>query len=561
MYKRLTGRLKVASSGGSRSLLTLNDLTWNGYYRVPSSGPGGSGGNATYAGYVMAIRYVGGERRYLIPHYTDSAGNGRIWGDIVEYADPATAKYTGATPSSANALVERRRWAADWTLFDADADYDVSDAGGARMGWMYWDETHGVLWYTTYGYYLGSNIPYLGATQLTDTSAGGGYYTVGTKYGPWWYRSNSTAGSPYWKQINFFGHYPIPSSAQSDLGGRKLLLGGGVGASHSLGHWGPGLTAFSDLPSLGDAANSTIAVGTKIADYSNENSPVTPIPNARRDGNYSVLNYADHYLESTFGTPVGGLGWWMGSIDRMAGWCWAETSTKHGIVIFAAHGTGRATYGDNPISRTPMEVLSLTRSGTTATLTMYVVGGSTVPFTTGDSVTISNGNPTGWNGTYTVTQTGASTFTFTVSNTLTTPATRLDGSIPVLAQGWNTGILPDIVDPTRANPEAQHGYSTEGFDGAVFVFDPSEVREVGLGTRQPYSNGINPHYLGDWHAQWPNLPINQGLNTGATVTRLIGDNIGSRVVWDATAQQIIWTQPASVNSDGSGCTINFFSIA
>ena len=66
-----------------------------------------------------------------------------------------------------------------------------------------------------------------------------------------------------------------------------------------------------------------------------------------------------------------------------------------------------------------LSVSSITRSGTTATATTAVVHN----LQSGANVTIAGASPAGYNGTFTVTVTGASTFTYTVANTLTTPAT------------------------------------------------------------------------------------------------------------------------------------------
>lgn len=69
-----------------------------------------------------------------------------------------------------------------------------------------------------------------------------------------------------------------------------------------------------------------------------------------------------------------------------------------------------------PVARS---VLSLTRSGTTATATTAVAHG----FATGDYVDVTGATPAGYAGRKRVTVTGAKTFTFAVDGSLTTPAT------------------------------------------------------------------------------------------------------------------------------------------
>lgn len=64
-------------------------------------------------------------------------------------------------------------------------------------------------------------------------------------------------------------------------------------------------------------------------------------------------------------------------------------------------------------------VTSITRTTTVATVTTTLAHG----FTTGDSITIIGASPAGYNGTFVIAGAAGSTFTYTVPNTLTTPAT------------------------------------------------------------------------------------------------------------------------------------------
>jgi hypothetical protein len=70
-------------------------------------------------------------------------------------------------------------------------------------------------------------------------------------------------------------------------------------------------------------------------------------------------------------------------------------------------------------------ISTLTRAATTATCTTASAHG----LTTADVVTISDGDDTDWDGSYAVTVTGGTTFTFTVDGTETTPATDPDWQI------------------------------------------------------------------------------------------------------------------------------------
>lgn len=115
-------------------------------------------------------------------------------------------------------------------------------------------------------------------------------------------------------------------------------------------------------------------------------------------------------------------------------YCRVPLST--GIVQVPTDGSGKAflegaiyEFSRSPISgsATPdtvpfyitKSITSLTRSGTTATADTSTAHG----FTTGDSITIIGATPSGYNGTFTITVTDSDTFTYTVSNTLSTPAT------------------------------------------------------------------------------------------------------------------------------------------
>lgn len=107
-----------------------------------------------------------------------------------------------------------------------------------------------------------------------------------------------------------------------------------------------------------------------------------------------------------------------------------------GIVQYTADGTGKIQIGGavykfkrSAISGSAISdslpfyltktVTTLTRSSTTATVTTSTNHG----FSTGDSIVIIGASPSGYNGTFTITSTGLTTFTYTVPNTLSTPAT------------------------------------------------------------------------------------------------------------------------------------------
>jgi hypothetical protein len=108
-------------------------------------------------------------------------------------------------------------------------------------------------------------------------------------------------------------------------------------------------------------------------------------------------------------------------------------------------------------------VTSLVRSGSTATCTTTSPHG----YSTGDSINISGATQSGYNGTFTVTVTGASTFTYTVDSSLVTPATGTITSNKELAYTVTNkySLNGAITSLTRSGSIAtatlaNHGYST-----------------------------------------------------------------------------------------------------
>jgi phage tail sheath protein FI len=97
-------------------------------------------------------------------------------------------------------------------------------------------------------------------------------------------------------------------------------------------------------------------------------------------------------------------------------------------------------------------VSSITRSASPATVTTVSAHG----FTTGQSVTIAGANPTEYNGTFTITVTGATTFTYTVTGTPATPAT---GTITAQAAQSVTSITRAAGIATVTTASA-HGFTT-----------------------------------------------------------------------------------------------------
>jgi hypothetical protein len=465
-------------SAAGKTLLTIDELQWDGTFAFPRTGDvmAGGAGSTSYASGALAVRYVGAQRRFLMPLFTNmNPTTGQTFGDLVEWQAPLQTPYNGSDPTQAPAMIETRRWK-NWTVLPSTPAWQ-DPASGVRIGGLWWDEAQGVLWYQLYGYYSDRNQPFLGATQLLDAVDGNGYRTVGKQYGPWWYRSNdpSDRTNLYWKAVcNWI--VPIPESSRTDLKGNKVIFGGTVGAIGGSGHLGPGFRAQAALPPLSDPPNTVVPLGLRLADYTKE-SPLSP-PHARRDTNYQFDGAPYSSSDSGLYPPNGGVGYWQMSLDQVNSFIWVDTPMKEGILLFGRAATGMHWYGFNPRSATP-----------------------------------------GW--------------------------------------AWQK---PDAVDPTREIPNS-NGYGSAGWTGAIYLFDPAQVREVGRGARSPWADGINPLKIADWHAQWPNLPVNR-YKMGATAaqSRPIESTISNTGFWDATAQEIIWIQPMSVGSDNPQPTLNIFHL-
>jgi hypothetical protein len=526
-----------------RALITLDDLQWQGMTKTPDGDYTVEGGSSSYACGALAIRYINGERRLLIPNFKYGA-HGEFWGDLVEYREPGT-RYSGPDPTEAPTLIETRRWPApDWTAAYAQSPAwanEANRASGAKLGTISWDDARQVLWYQVYGYYTGRNEPFLAAVQLLDTphATGGKTCAVGQSFGPWWYRSKDMADPSYWKQVNYF-ITTIPASAQADLGGRTVILGGATGAVVDVGNYGPGMYAIPDWPALTDAPDSVIPEGLPLADYSGS-AKVEP-RNARRNADYVPFNYSSADMEIAF--PPGG--YWLGSLDRVVGMTWIETATRHGVLIYGVQAHGRVCYGDNPLSSGIQSPSSLTHRGAIATAATRFPH----PLSVGTTIRVENATPAIYNGTFVVSAVPTpTTFEYVLPSDPGQPA-----SGTIYFYGWDPAVLPDLIDPSRALPEHQHGYLAERFTGQTWVFDPDQMREVGRGVRVANNTGINPIELGDWQARWPNLPWDKQGG------RKVADNVCNRLVWDARAQELLWLVPQSVSATNPRLTVNVFTV-
>lgn len=422
---------------GGKTLVTAADLTYKGFWRLPDTD--GTG----YTTASIGVRYVEGDRRFLIADFTNKAPSGRLWADLVEWRCPSHELAMGGDPSAAPACTEARRWKQDWTVHDATPAWHDA-ASSVRLGAILWDETLGGVWYTAFGYYSSKNMPFLGFTRLLDEGRT-------QKFGPWWYRENDPNDqSLYVKQVSQ-GLLAVPEGSQEALDGRRHVAFANPGSLASQGHLGIGLHALH-LPPLSTPANREIPLGLRLADYSPD-SPARP-QHARRDRDYTPITFPGHSVADT-GLQPGG--YWQMNLDQVNGCAWVDGATREGVLCFGRQVSGKVAYGWNPLSSTP---------------------------------------------------------------------------------GWTRGT-PDFVDPTRAVGDG-NGYKGEFWKGAIYRFDPKELREVADGRRAPWNTGINPQNIGDWKALWPGMPSSTG--------RHMDVHIGSSLVWDDRAKELIWCNPTTAGA-------------
>lgn len=150
-----------------------------------------------------------------------------------------------------------------------------------------------------------------------------------------------------------------------------------------------------------------------------------------------------------------------------------DTSSRPGRVILAPGvswptdvraylgGKVRWTAGFSGVAKA---VTSVTRAGATATVTTPAAHG----YNTGQWITVAGADQEGYNGTFTITVTGATTFTYTVIGTPATPAT---GVVTVASSGvperyvqaillllWHWHEYPGAVDPDGRAAAVPLGY-------------------------------------------------------------------------------------------------------
>ncbi|MDN7897201.1 hypothetical protein QZM82_13470 [Burkholderia cepacia] len=203
-------------------------------------------------------------------------------------------------------------------------------------------------------------------------------------------------------------------------------------------------------------------------------------------------------------------------------------------------------------SLTAQTIASITASGATATLTTSAAHG----LTTGDQVSITRATPAAYNGTYTVTVTGPTTFTYVMSSAPGGNATGV-GAYTIL---WNiTGVDPRTFAHvqvfaqrlwfTQANTMQSFYLPIGQVGGAAVLFDIGPQTTLGgflMGIATwniDNSAGLNPYivfvtsmgevvvYQGSDPSQATSFSISARFRIGAPVGRRFFEKYGSDIVF------------------------------
>lgn len=305
----------VLAGGVAKSLVTMDDLTFQGQFGAPEAG---------YAPLGLAIRYVGGQRRYLICIRNGSDAANEYMGDLVEY------RFTGTLQTTANINTlpgwsEVRRWK-QWINIDLASDpensvFRLNGGNGAAVGSFYWDESQSALFYTWLPNYPGSEryfAPYCAvvlddaeAVVVGDGGTSGNVVSAGNRKGPWSFRDAAVKDD--WKDATC-ALIPIPADRQATLG--KFFAAGhhcaniGTAGAHGLGLW-----SVTDLPTLASPPADYDELWPSAVHVYNtgSNAGVTPFPMRQPNSNYNLLNVhhstAPYIVRSgTLTTTAGSVG-------------------------------------------------------------------------------------------------------------------------------------------------------------------------------------------------------------------------------------------------------------
>ena len=300
--------------GGSKTVITPEDLTFQGYVRFP----GGIGENSMYySNPALAPRTVGSDTHVF------------IWGDydpgsgdhpLLEFKLPTATPNTDVTASPAATLIK------DWGLVRAGHVITNDSDNPNTLGGLYWDESRNAVWWTYGdGYVPVYHHPTLCCTVLNDAA---GTFTT---YGPW--RPDAATSSMVRGAL-----LPLPDAfVTANTPGKPVGIMGHMNSGVDSCPFGPNLYAME----LFDPA-------TKLADTASGDTPsVAAISLIQHDVNHKKTRdtrYAQCHWVSQYNCSLGynitdattdwaGPDAAVGENDTCKWAVWIDTPTKHGILF------------------------------------------------------------------------------------------------------------------------------------------------------------------------------------------------------------------------------------
>jgi hypothetical protein len=363
---RVGGRsrpVRLATSGGGRSLITAIDFTYLGAYVVDSSV---GGGGLTFAG-GLTHRYVGGELRFLTMGYGGAIG-----------ADPVCE--FKLNPSGYGSTISSTQQTNSWSEIFSPALSGPNIGGGDHFG-LYWDEGKSGLWasqatdYPTDGT-PGSNTGDYTTSCVTFRTLGSG--TIANFKGPYGF-------SGIGQRAIYGGVRAVPLSLRSMSGGYPYSYGFGGYSSRLAQGYTPSLGLMVVAgPDVTGYTSPTAAIATTdfkvVADHTSGASASSdwygsgvPTSFDRGARTATVTNYYDNGDPRSNPTtppsvaPAPGAGWLSPSPDGSGRWVWGDTyssgsvawidgASKYGFVAVASLATGKAFYMTSTLNYDAREV-------------------------------------------------------------------------------------------------------------------------------------------------------------------------------------------------------------
>lgn len=327
--------LRLTASAPQRQLLTRDDFTYLGAYRLPQTV---TGNWQSYFGRGLALRReasdVGNEVHLLSAAYNATPNH-----LIYEWRDRGLST-GGASPYSANSYSTATVVKTYGDVYSGKklvvyngSEVPLTAQLDGDFG-IYWDDADSRLyWSYGYGYSSDANSWCLGYSTLDYSN------NTGAGFGPW--RLYSSGSGQSWKALSG-GLVGVPADyAAAYLSGKRLAVGMGgyyslVGACDA--SLGPSLTAVDAVPP--GAAEKTDLASTPLVGY----WPHDPAPGAGRDRCNRPEDAAALGVGETW--PPDKFSW----NDRVRCGAWIDTGTKCGVLFAGTYGRGRTQYLSSQIA-------------------------------------------------------------------------------------------------------------------------------------------------------------------------------------------------------------------